>query len=247
MSYGSFETIAGIGNLFDVTPAPTNLRDLPFPPGTVARAQSPIWGPGEFIFARAGAGIRLYGLCVLTPVWDGTNFTMTQNMTECPNTTLLGRPVYVYQGDTALTTGQYGWFMKRGVSPVNGNATIAADTAAGIVAAGQIGALAAGKQVLGARSVVAATQTVARTGVGNSGDNTIFFPGGTAGFFVGGYVSGTGVGTNAIISKVFADRIQVTVVNSAAIAGTVTQTANNATIFYNYVAMSDPIAQGPIT
>jgi len=97
MSYGSLETVISIGNISDVTAAPTNLKDLPFLPGLMARATDPVWGPGDFIFARAGGAIRLFGLCVLTPVYDGTGFTFTQNMTEVPNTANLGRSLYVYQ------------------------------------------------------------------------------------------------------------------------------------------------------
>lgn len=226
---------------------PTSLRDLPIAPGSQAEISDPVWGPGKAMFARAGGAIRLYGLCVLTPVYDATNQTMQQNMTEAPNTTLLGRPLYVYMGNTALTTGQYGWFMFSGVSPINGTATVAADTAIGIVAAGQVGTLAAGKQLMNARNAIAASNTLVKAGVGASGDNFIYFAGGTQGFFVGGYVSGTGVGASAIISEVNPNNIKVTVVNSAAIAGNVTQTANNAVIFYNIVAMNVLGAQGPIT
>lgn len=247
MSYGSNETIIGIGNIFDVTAAPAALKDLPFLPGFEARAASPIWGPGEFIFARANGAIRLFGLCVLTPVWDGTNLNFTHNMTEAPNTANLGRAVYVYQGETALTTGQYGWFMKRGLTPVNGTASVAADTTYGITAAGQVGANSAGKQILNSRVMTPATNTVAKAAVGASGDNFIYFPTGTAGFFPGGYLSGTGVGASSIIQKVLPDRLQVSVANSAAIAGTVTMTNNNATIFYNIVALNDSFAQGAIT
>jgi len=50
-----------------------------------------------------------------------------------------------------------------------------------------------------------------------------------------------------VIQKVFPFSLQVSVVNSAAISGNVTQTANNGTIFYNVAALSDPIAQGAIT
>jgi hypothetical protein len=247
MSYGSLETVISIGNISDVTAAPTNLKDLPFLPGLVARATDPVWGPGDFIFARAGGAIRLFGLCVLTPVYDGTGFTFTQNMTEVPNTANLGRSLYVYQGDMALTTGQYGWFMRRGVTPVNCQASVAADTTFGIAAAGQGGANSAGKQVLGGRIVTAGAQTVVKAGTGVSGDNVIQIPSGTAGYFPGGFLSGTGVGASAVIQKVFPFSLQVSVVNSAAISGNVTQTANNGTIFYNVAALSDPIAQGAIT
>lgn len=247
MTYGAYETIAGVGNISDVTPVPARLADLPFPPSTVARAISPLWGGGEFVFARASAGIRLWGLCVLTPVWDAAQQTFIQNMSEVPSVTLLGRPMYVSMASVALTTGQYGWFMKRGVAPMNCNATVAADTALSYAAVGQGGALAASRQLVGARVVTPSSQTVVRAGVGAAGDNVINFPGGTLGFFVGTTVTGTGVGASAVITQVDPFSIRVSVVNSGAIAGNVTQTATTGAVHYNIVAMSDPVGQGQIT
>lgn len=246
MTYALVDNVAGYPPLEQVVAAPTNLKDLPLIPGFIAAIFDPVWGPGEAVFARAGGSIRIGGLCVLTPVYDTTNNVMTQNMTEAANTAIQGRAGYVYMGNTAITVGQYGWFMTTGVCPVNGTATVAAGTGVGITAAGQIGAIAAGKQLNGAVSVIAATNTLAKAGVGASGDNQIFFPN-TQGFFVGGYLSGTGVGASAIVTQVLPDRLIVSVVNSAAIAGTVTQTANNATIFWNFVAMNRVQLQGAIT
>lgn len=230
--------------------APATLASLPVNPGTTVQADDVVWGGGEFVFARAGGAIRQFGLCVLTPVFDTTNLVFTQNMTEAPNTTLLGRPVYVAMAAGGLASGAYGWFMTSGLVPINGTATIAADTALGIVAAGQVGALAAGKEIVNARSVVAATATVVKTGAsGISGDTRINVPN-TAGLYPGGYLSGTGVGAAAIISFVdpLGNYILVTVANTANIVGTsVTQTANNATIFYNLVQLNRAFAQGAIT
>jgi hypothetical protein len=247
MAYTFVETIAGYPAPEEAVAAPTALNQLPILPGFIATAFDPVFGPGELIFARAGAAIRVAGACLWTPAWDSTNNTMQQNMTEITNTTLLGRAVYIYQGRTALTTGQYGWFLMTGVAPVNCTATVAAGTAVGIVAAGQLGANSAGKQILNAVSAVPATNTVIKTGIGTLGDNQIFFPGGTQGFFVGGFLSGTGVGAAAAITQVLPDRVLVSVVNAAAIGTAVTQTANNAVIFYNFVAVNRPMAQGPIT
>ena len=248
MAYTFVESYIGYPQIEEpFTPTSTLLRDLPVVPGFRAGASDPVFGPGEVVWARAGAGIRVGGLCLLTPAWDATNLTMQQNMTECPNTVNLGRAVYVYAGRIALTVGQYGWFVEDGVAPVNGTATVAAGVAVGITAAGQVGATSASKQILNAVSAVPATNTVIKNGTGVAGDNQIFFPGGTLGFFTGGFLSGTGVGAAAVITQILNDRVLVSVVNSAAIGGAVTQTANNAAIFYNFVAVNRPSAQGPIT
>lgn len=236
--YGFLDDVAGYPAISEVVSAPTNLKDLPIVPGFLAKVFDPVFGVGEMIFARANGSIRLFGVCVCTPVWDSTNQTYTMNMTEVPNTANLARSVYVYQGTTALTAGQYGWFMTTGITPVNGTASVAADTAVGITAAGQIGAVTAGKTILGARCAQAATATVVKAGTGKSGDTWIDIPAGTQGMFAGGYMSGAGVGASAIVAQVDPFAIKVTVANSANIAGNVTQTNNNATIFYNTVRMN---------
>lgn len=239
-------------------PAATALYATPVPGGLIVEAEDPVWGPGEFIFARANGTIRMYGLCVLTEVWDATNKVYTYNMTECPTTALLGRSVYVAMGTgagvasavNAFTVGQYGYFMTTGRTPVNSNASVAAAVTFGHNAAGQATANAVSVQVVNATTVTAATQTVlsATTGFGATGDFRIGLAS-TAGFFVGGYVSGTGVGASAIITAVdqLNSVITVSVANSAQVSGNVTITYNNATIFYNVVSLNRAFAQGAIT
>lgn len=219
----------------------------PFP-GTIYHAYDEVFGGAELVWARAGGSIRQYGLCVLTPAWDSTSKSYLQNMTEVPNTANLGRPVYVSMAGGTLSSGDYGWFLAMGVTPINGTASVAADTGLGITAAGQIGAEGAGKEILNARVVAPATTTVVKVGVGKSGDNIIYVPD-VNGLFVGGYLSGTGVGASAVISDIdpMGNWIRASVNNSADIAGNVTQTANNATVYYNTVAINRPLAQGRIT
>ncbi len=217
--------------------------------GFIARVEDPVWGGGEMVFARANGSIRNYGLCVLTPVWDATNFRLTYNATEVPNTANLGRELCVNQAGQALTSGQFAWFMISGQTPVNCNASVAADTTFGIAAAGQGGANTAGKQVLNARVVTPATNTVVKAGTGVSGSNVINIPSGTDGYFVGGVLTGTGVGAAAVVTFVdpLGAYILASVVNSAAVTGNVTQTANDATIFYNIATLNRAFAQGAIT
>jgi|SRR5215831_1059594 len=225
---------------------PASLSALPCSAGLQVTAEDKVWGPGEFMFARASAAIRQYGLCCLTQVWDATNKVFTWNMGEAPSTTIMGRPVYVSMA--ALTTGQYGWFMQSGVAPVNCNASVAADTTFAIAATGQGGALAAGKQVVNARIITAGTQTVTATGSGISGDNVINLSS-TDGFILGGVLTGTGVGASAKVSFIdpMGRYVIVTVVNSGAVSGTITCTYNDATIFFNVATLNQAFAQGAIT
>ena len=248
MTYAFIDTYAGYPNIEEpFTPIGTSLATLPIAPGFIAAVLDPLFGPGEVVWARAGAGIRVGGLCVLTPSYDATNFTMQQNMTEASVAVNQGRAVYVYAGRLALTVGQYGWFIMTGVAPMSCNVYLVQGTALGIAAVGQGGAFVASRAINGAVVAAPSTQTVVRNGTGVAADNQIFFQGGTQGLFPGAFVSGTGVGAAAVITQVLNDRILVSVVNSAAIGGAVTQTANNAVIFYNYVALNRPQAQGPIT
>jgi hypothetical protein len=248
MTYRFDSSYAGYPQIEQVVATPANLAALSISPGFMAAAEDPVWGPGEFIFARANGAIRLYGLCVFTPVWDVTNKVFTMNMTECPNTANLGRGVFVYQGNVALAAGQYGWFMDSGLTPINGTASVAADTTYGITAAGQVGANSAGKQILNSRVVTPASQTVVSAGQGLAADTRINLAS-TQGFFVGGYLSGTGVGAAAIVTFIdpLGTYVLASVANSAAISGNVTITYNNATIFYNVAQLDRALAQGAIT
>ena len=213
--------------------------------GLTVLGYSQYWGGGEFIYAQYGGTVPQYGLCVNTPAL--TSGQLIPIMTAVPNTANLGRAVYVAM--VGGSSGNYGWFMKAGLTPVNGTASVTADTAFGITAAGQIGAIANGKQIIGARSILAATTTSAKSNcTGNSGSYQINVPN-SDGWFVGAYLSGTGVGTNTVVSKISPDgrTVTVTVANSAAISGTVTATYNNATIYYNVCAIERPIAQGQVS
>lgn len=231
----------------------------PWPPvagGGIISAEDPVWGTGEFIFARANATIPIKALCTFQPTWNATTRTFDWNAVPAANVTNTGRSVGVCMSEqpqvgavNALTAGQFGWFMVGGTYPVNGTATVAAGTTVGLTAAGQIGANAAGRQVLNAVSVTPATQTVVVASVsGRAADDRIVVAN-TDGLFVGGYIAGTGVGASCIIRGI--DRIKnelwVSVVNSATVTGNITQTANNSTIFYNVIHMDRPFLQGAIT
>jgi len=259
MTYRFDDGQAGYNPIEAVQPVPATTPPNPFwSPGFIAVAEDPVWGPGEFVFGRVGANIRPYGLCSCLPVWDAANKIFTYNFVEALATALSGRSLYVLQGNVggvagatvAASAGQYAWFQMSGRSPVNGTATVAADTTAGHNATGQLTALVASLQVVNARVITPATQTVvaAQTGLGAIGDTQIQLAS-IAGFFPGVYVSGTGVGAAAICTAVdqVSRIIQVSVVNSAQVSGNVTATYNNAAIFYNVLEMNRMFAQGAIT
>lgn len=258
MTYRFDDGQVGYNPIEAVQPTPALTPPNPFwSPGFIATAEDPVWGPGEFVFGRVNGNLRPYALCTMLEVWDATNKVFTYNFIECPATTLIGRSLYVLQGNVggvagatvAAAAGAYAWFMTTGRTPVNGTSTIGADVTSGH-GAGQLVANAAGQQVVNARVIAPATQTVvaAQVGLGAIGDTQIQLAS-VAGFFPGVYVSGTGVGAAAICTAVdqLSRTISVSVVNSAQVSGNVTATYNNGTIFYNVLSMNRAFGQGAIT
>lgn len=213
--------------------------------GFTALFEDPYWGSIEALYVRANGTIRQGGLVVLTQTlvagrwrWDAT---------EVPNTANLGRPVYVAM--TPMTVGQFGWVSNMGIIPVNCNAALGADTTFGIAAAGQGGTNSAGKQVLNARIIAAAGTTVAKAGcTANAASNQLRISG-PDGWFIGVYLSGTGIAAGTTVTDISPDGQTVTLsaVTTAAVNGTVTASYNNGTVFYNVAHIDHPLAQGAIT
>lgn len=216
-------------------------------PGFTIDAVDTWWGAGQFIYARAAGAIRAFGLCVITPVFDSTLSSWRYDVTEVPNTANLGRELCVAQN--AMTSGQYGWFMLSGITPIDCNASVAADTTFGIAAAGQGGANSAGKQVLGGRVIAAGATTVVKANCTAPIASTVLQVPNSDGWFVGAFLSGTGIAALTRVTSIDPSGRWVTlsVATSAAVAGSVTATYNNATIFYNVARLNRPIAQGAIT
>lgn len=224
-------------------PPATTPYVLPSAPGLVVSATDPVWGGGEFVFARASAGIRRWGMCTLLPVWDATNRVFTINATEVAATANLAQALAVNASGAALTTGQYAWFQIAGASPVSASASVAAGVTFGTTTAGQVGANSAGKQVLGGVSVAPSTQTVIKVGQGIISDNIINVSN-TDGWFLGAALSGTGVGAGVITYMDPLGKFVVnSVANTAAIAGNVTATYTGHIV----ASYNRPHLQGAIT
>ena len=239
MTYRFDSRFIGYPPIETVVPVPANLQSLPISPGFIATAEDPVWGPGEFIFLRISAGIRIYGGCMALPVWDATNKVYTYNALEWTATANASRPYYVYQGNVAGTAGQYGWFQMTGRSPLNCDADIAAGAKVSHNAAGQGAADAATFGLDGSLIIAPSTLTVVSAGGGVAASNRINLDN-TAGFFVGGTVTGTGVGAAAIVTFIdpFGKFILVSVVNAATVTGNVTITYTTGAIRYNVVEMN---------
>ncbi|UOF77836.1 hypothetical protein [Bacteriophage sp.] len=216
-------------------------------PGMLINAVDPWWGAAELIYARATAGIRQFGLCVITPTFNPTLNSWRYNASEVPNTANLGRMLCV--AVFAMSAGDYGWFVVSGITPVNCSASVAADTTFGITAAGQGGANSAGKQVLNGRILAPGSTTVAKDGcTANSGSLVLQVPN-SDGWFAGAYLSGTGIAANTTVVSIDPSGrfVTLSLATTAQVNGTVTATYNNATIYYNVAHLNRPLAQGAIT
>jgi hypothetical protein len=213
-------------------------------PGLIVDAVDPYWGGGEFMYVKANGSIRQFGLVVITQTIASGQ--VVYNATEVPNTANLGRTLGVAM--VPASSGNFLWVQIGGVVPINCSASVAADTAFGIAAAGQGGAIGNGKQVLNSRVIIAASQTVAKSNcVNNSGSVQLRVPN-ADGWFAGAYLSGTGVAAGATVTDIDPSGTLVTMsaVSTAAISGTVTATYNNATVYYNIAHINRPFAQGQI-
>jgi len=246
MTYATATPVVGqpMANLIGLNLTDTTAR---LPTGTIQSAVSAYWGGGEFIYARADGAIRGFGLCQLNPVFDSGTKRWRFEATEAASTIILGRPICVSQA--AMVAGDFGWFCVGGLTPVNSNAAVAANTTFSIAATGQGGAAANGKQIVNARIVGASTITVAKTNSLTVGLSTLLQVSDSDGWFVGAYLSGTGVASGATITSISPDGRTVTMslASTAAIVGTVTATYNNATIFYNIAHINRPFQQGSVS
>ena len=217
------------------------------PTGLILTAQDSYWGTGEFVYARATATIRMGGVVTLSPVWDSTAGKYRTDATEVANTANLGTNVAVAMAP--FTVGQYGWFCISGIVPVNCNASVAVGAVPGIAAAGQAGANSAGKQLLNMKGVATASTTVAKTNCQAPQGSLRLLTPNAEGWFIGAYLSGTGIAAGTTVVSIDPDNRMVTLsaATTAAVSGTVTATYNNATVFYNVMHLNRPFAQGAIT
>lgn len=212
--------------------------------GSIIEFVDPFFGGGEAIFVSFPASTALaVGTSV---VWD-TNYSAT----AVPNTANLGQPVaLVLNAVPSVASVQYGWAVIAGKFPAWSGASVAANAAIGITAAGKLGAVSAGKQILNAKVQAAATTTVAKANtVTQSGSNVIRVTN-SDGWFVGVPVSGTGIAASSTITSIDSSGTIVTLNNAATASGAVTVTAtyNDAgTNFWNVLHIDRAFAQGQIT
>lgn len=226
-----------VGNFFQ----PDNVQRQPL--GQTLSVSDPFYGGQELVYLAIPTSTALNVGHAVT--WDVNN-----RIVALPNTANQGVPVaFSLNAVTSDASNiQYGWFVVEGQTLAWSNASVAAAAAIGIVAAGQLGANSAGKQILNARVAAAATTTVAKTNTRTTNGSTVIFPTTTDGWFVGMAMTGTGIPASTTITAI-GDLNRVTLNNAATATGavTVTGTRNDGTNFFNLVTVDRPFAQGAIT
>jgi hypothetical protein len=214
--------------------------------GTIISANDPYWGGGEYIYVRYAGTVSQFGLVAITPVFDAGNGRWRWDAVNAPNTANLGTALGIAM--VGGTIGSYAWVKIAGLVPVNSTSSIAIATPFGVVAAGQAGVLAAGKQILGAVIAGAATITSAKTLCFAQNGSTALTVPNANGWFIGAYLSGTGIAAGTTVTAISPDGRTVTLsaATTAQVNGTVTATYNNGTVFYNVAYVNRPSVQGQI-
>jgi len=222
------------------------------PLGAVISFVDPYWGGGEAIYLQMPTSTALQVGTVLA--YDtAASFVAS----AVANTANLGKSVAILLNYVPSNASvQYAWALLSGSGVAYSTASVAADTAIGITAAGQIGANSAGKQILDARSTKPATTTVTKANTRTQSGTNLLRVTNSDGLFVGCPISGTGIPASTYIGAISADGLQITMTTSdlstaanatATGAITLTGTYNDGTKFWNVLTFDRPFAQGAIT
>ena len=218
------------------------------PLGTITNVVDPYWGGQELMYVQfaftTGTALRTGAVMAydVASSFTATLVANTQNLGKSVGFNLNSIP-------SANASGTYYlWIVISGSYVAYSSASVAADTAIGIVAAGQAGTLATGKQLVNCRSTRPSSTTVAKANTVTQNGSPILKVFNTDGWFVGGSVSGTGI-TTSLITAIDPDNRTVTLASNASATGSVTatQTFNDGTAHFNTVTFNRPFAQGAIT
>lgn len=212
--------------------------------GLEVDAIDPYWGQGRFVYVKSNDAILKGSVCVV-----GTFPTFLATLV--PNTANQGFPVGIAMAPMA--SGTFGWLQIAGAAVYKTNATVAADAAVGITAAGILGASSAGKEILNCRNVKAATATTTATANTTNGTGVLVCPNGYDGFFLGMALSGTGIPASTVVAKLDPDGRTIYTGSAIGTLGDKNSTATGSiTLTGTYTGfgagiISRPFAQGRIT
>lgn len=203
-------------------------------------AVDPFWGQGEFIYVKSNDTILKGSWIVLDEAFTATLAANTAN---------LGFPVAVAMAPMAA--GTYGWVQIKGRAVYKTNATVAADAAMGLTAAGIVGANSAGKQILGVRNRVPATGTKT-VSAGTTQNSSVLTTSGYDGFFLGMALSGAGIPASTVVAKLDPDGKTIYMGSAIGTVDKLATATNQITLTGTYTGYGSgiimtPFVQGAIT
>lgn len=211
--------------------------------GTQLDATDNFWGWGSFIYVKSTDAILKGSLTMWDEAYNGVLL---------PSTALQGFPYGVAMAPMA--TGTFGWLQIAGRCVYKTNATVAADVAVAVAAAGIAGTLVAGKQLLNTRNRIAATGTKTFTNTQTqNGTGVLLIPAGYDGAFLGGALSGTGIPASTVVAALDPDGKRIYTGSAIGTLGDKNSTATGSiTLTLTYTGFGGaqimyPFAQGAIT
>lgn len=209
--------------------------------GTKVTAVDPFWGLGTFMYIKSADALIKGSLTM----WDES-----YNGALLPSTTLQGFPFGVAMAPMA--SGVYGWIQLEGRAVYKTSATVAADVAVAIAAAGVVGASATGKQLVNVRNRVAATGTKTFAAGTTNGTN-VLTTAGYDGAFLGMALSGTGIPASTVVAGLDPDGKRIYTGSAIGTFGDKNSTATGGITLtgtytgYGSGVINNPFAQGAIT
>ncbi len=230
-----------------------------FAPDTVQRhplglrvsAVDEFWGCGEFMYVKSNDAILKGSLVAYGGAATALGVNTSFLGTLLPSTAGQGFPFGVAMAPMA--SGTFGWIMLSGTAVYKTSATVAADTAVGIGAAGVVAANSAGKQLVGVRNTVAATGTNTTYAGTTTGSAAVVCQGGYQGFFLGMALSGTGIPASTVVARLDPDGRTIYTGSAIGTAGDKNATASGLITLtgtytgYGQGQINHPFAQGAIT
>ena len=220
-----------------------------FTPDTIQRNQLGItvmgvdnfWGTGEFIYVKSNDAI-LKGSVVM---WDEAYLG-----TLLPTTAGQGFQFGVAMAPMA--SGTFGWLQISGRCVYKTNATVAADAAVAVAAAGIAGTLANGKQLVNTRNRISATGTKTFTAYTQNNTNVLTCPSGYDGAFLGMSLSGTGIPASTVVAGLDPDSKRIYTGSAIGTFGDKNSTATGSIVLtgtytgYGSAIINRPFVQGQI-
>jgi hypothetical protein len=221
-----------------------------FVPDTIQRhvlgqrqtAVDPYWGLGTFVYIKSADAILKGSLVMVDESFNGALLPNTANQGFS-----FGVAMY------SMASGVYGWIQVEGLAVYKTNATVAADAAIGIGAAGIAGTNAAGKQLLNVRNRRAATATVSLTNTTTANNSSVLFrAAGYDGAFIGAALSGTGIPASTVVAALDPDGKRIYMGSAIGTIDKLATASGNVTVTVTYTGygagvINNPFAQGAIT